>query len=217
MKIENLTVSYGNNVVLDGFSATFNKGEITCVLGRSGAGKTTLLRYIAGLLDKKPQEVNAVSMVFQEPRLLENLTVKENLLFAGANEKDIEFALKESGLTNKENVLASKLSGGEKQRVNFLRALLNKSEIMLLDEPFSSLDLATKLPLLESFCNLIKTTKKTAILVTHDLEEAFVLADRILVLSGGKITLDISLKGVPPRKYGESYNEKQLILTELLK
>ena len=217
MKIENLTVSYGNTVVLSDFSATFNKGEITCVLGRSGAGKTTLLRYIAGLLDQKPQGDNAVSMVFQEPRLLENLTVKENLLFSGISEKDIEFGLKETGLTNKENVLSTKLSGGEKQRVNFLRALLNKSEIMLLDEPFSSLDLATKLPLLENFCSLIKTAKKTAILVTHDLEEAFVLADRILVLSGGKITLDFSLKGVPPRRYGESYDEKQLILTELLK
>ena len=176
-----------------------------------------MLRYIAGLLDQKPQGNSAVSMVFQEPRLLENLTVKENLLFSGLSEKDIEFGLKETGLTNKENVLSTKLSGGEKQRVNFLRALLNKSEIMLLDEPFSSLDLATKLPLLENFCSLIKTAKKTGILVTHDLEEAFVLADRILVLSGGKITLDFALKGVPPRRYGESYGEKQLILTELLK
>ena len=217
MKIENLTVSYGKNVVLNNFSAAFNDGETTCVLGRSGAGKTTLLRYIAGLLEQKPQGLGGVSMVFQEPRLVDNLTVKENLLFAGADEKDIEFGLVSTGLLDKENVLSTKLSGGEKQRVNFLRAVLSGADTILLDEPFSSLDLTTKIPLMETFSNTLKLSKKTAILVTHDVEEALVLAHRVLVLDGGKITLDVPLKGVPPRSYGENYDEKAVILSEILK
>ena len=124
MKIENLSVSYGENQVFNNLMLDLNDGEITCILGRSGAGKTTLLKYLAGLIDTTFSLPKGVSMVFQEPRLLPNLTVKENLLFIGANPTDIPSAIKIAGLDGKENSLISELSGGEKQRVSFLRAML---------------------------------------------------------------------------------------------
>ncbi len=216
MKIENLTVSYGKTKVFENLNIAFNDGEITCILGRSGVGKTTLLKYIAGLGSVKPSEKIPCSMVFQEPRLVPNLTVKENLLFAGCSELDIEKGLEFSNLKGKENMRPNSLSGGEKQRVNFLRAVLNKAPVVLLDEPFSSLDLSTKIPLINSFVKMLKQAGKTAILVTHDVEEALASADRILVLDGGKITLDISLKSAPPRAYGKACVEREIILNKLL-
>lgn len=216
MKIENLTVSYGKTKVFENLNITFNSGEITCILGRSGVGKTTLLKYIAGLLSVKPSEEIPCSMVFQEPRLVPNLTVKENLLFAGCNELDIEKGLEISNVKDKENDRPSKLSSGEKQRVNFLRAVLNKAPIVLLDEPFSSLDLSTKIPLMNVFVKMLKQAGKTAILVTHDVEEALSIADRILVLDGGEITLDISLKTKPPRAYFSECFEREIILDKIL-
>ena len=216
MKIENLTVSYGKTKVFENLNISFNDGEITCVLGRSGVGKTTLLNYIAGLGSVKPSEEIPCSMVFQEPRLVPNLTVKENLLFAGCSELDIEKGLEMANLKGKQNERPTKLSGGEKQRVNFLRAVLNNAPVVLLDEPFSSLDLSTKIPLMNEFVKMLKQAKKTAILVTHDVEEALVVADRILVLDGGEITLDISLKTTPPRAYGVALFEREQILNKIL-
>ena len=217
MKIENLTVSYGKNVVYNNFSAEFKEGKITCILGRSGVGKTTLLRYIAGLLEVKPKNEMDVSMVFQEDRLLPNLTVKENLLFVGADEKNIQFHLENAGLIDKQNLRPGSLSCGEKQRVNFLRALVYDSSLILLDEPFSSLDLATKLPLIKDFRNAIKQLKKTAILVTHDIEEALMIADEIMLLDGGKINLSLSSSDGFITEYGSPCKERDLIIKTIVK
>ena len=161
MKIEKLSVSYGENQVFNNLSLNLNDGEITCVLGRSGAGKTTLLKYLAGLIKDSSFALDGgVAMVFQEPRLLPNLTAYENLLFIGANPSGIADALKSVGLEGKENCRPNELSGGEKQRVSFLRAMLSGANTVLLDEPFSSLDLATKIPLAKTFVEMIKSAKK---------------------------------------------------------
>ena len=217
MKIENLTVSYGKNVVFNNFFCEFKDGKITCILGRSGAGKTTLLKYLAGLLDVKPSSKINASMVFQEDRLLKNLTVKENLLFAGCSLSDIDSYIEKVGLLGKENLRPSSLSGGEKQRVNFLRAILNKAPLILLDEPFSSLDLATKLPLISDFRKTIKQAEKTAILVTHDVEEALLIADEIMILEGGKITLTLSSNGGFINSYGAPSDDRNLIIKTIIK
>ena len=217
MKIENLSVSYGENQVFNNLPLDLNDGEITCILGRSGAGKTTLLKYLAGLIDTTFSLPNGVSMVFQEPRLLPNLTVKENLLFIGANPTDIPSAIKIAGLDGKENSLISELSGGEKQRVSFLRAMLFSASTVLLDEPFSSLDLATKIPLAKTFVEMIKSAKKTAIFVTHDVEEAMMVADRILYIQEGEIALDIKLDGAPFREYGAPSKQRKIIVDKIVK
>lgn len=218
MKIENLSVSYGENQVFKNLSLTLNDGEITCVLGRSGAGKTTLLRCLAGLIKEVPFTLNGgVSMVFQEPRLLPNLTAYENLLLIGANPSDIAVSLKIVGLEGKENCRPSELSGGEKQRVSFLRAMLSGANTVLLDEPFSSLDLATKIPLAKTFVEMIKSAKKTAIFVTHDVEEAMMVADRILYISSGEIALDIKLDGAPFREYGAPSEKRKIIIDKIIK
>lgn len=218
MKIENLSVSYGEKQVFNNLSLNLNDGDITCVLGRSGAGKTTLLNYLAGLIQGRPFTLNGgVAMVFQEPRLLLNLTVKENLLFAGASAENIDKALKVSGLDGKESSRPSELSGGEKQRVSFLRAMLSGANTVLLDEPFSSLDLATKIPLAKTFVEMIKSAEKSAIFVTHDVEEALMVADRILYIDGGKIALDITLDGKPFRDYGTPLKERKIIVDKIVK
>ena len=218
MNIENLSVSYGENKVFENFSLELKEGDITCVLGRSGVGKTTLLKCLAGLIKGVPNTLEGgVSMVFQEPRLLPNLTVKENLLFAGAKSKDIKTALIYVGLKGKENVRPTALSGGEKQRVSFLRAMLSGANTVLLDEPFSSLDLATKISLAKTFVSMIKSANKSAIFVTHDVEEAMMVADRVILLSGGKITLDIKLDGAPFRDYGANLTERKIIVDTILK
>ncbi len=218
MKIENLSVSYGDIKVFENFSLELKEGEITCILGRSGAGKTTLLNCLAGLIEGASYNLEGgVSMVFQEPRLLPNLTVYENLVFAGANANDILTAVKGVGLAGKEKYRPSMLSGGEKQRVSFLRAMLSSANTVLLDEPFSSLDLSTKIPLAKTFVDMIKSANKSAIFVTHDVEEAVMVSDRILLLSGGKITLDVMLDGTPFRDYGANLNQRKIIVDTILK
>ena len=218
MKIEKLSVSYGENQVFNNLSLNLNDGEITCVLGRSGAGKTTLLKYLAGLIKDSGFALDGgVAMVFQEPRLLPNLTAYENLLFIGANPSGIADALKSVGLEGKENCRPNELSGGEKQRISFLRAMLSGANTVLLDEPFSSLDLATKIPLAKTFVEMIKSAKKTAIFVTHDVEEAMMVADRILYISGGEIALDIKLDGAPFRDYGAPSNQRKIIVDKITK
>ncbi len=217
MKIEKLTVSYGKNKVFDNFSTEFLDGKITCVLGCSGVGKTTLLKYLAGLLDVKPKgEINA-SMVFQEDRLLPNLTVINNLLFAGCKQENIDFYIEKVGLKDKMNSRPSELSGGEKQRVNFLRAILNDAPLILLDEPFSSLDLATKIPLINDFRKNLKQSKKTAILVTHDVEEALLIADEIKLLGKGEIILSLSSCDGFICEYGAPCSERDLLVKTIIK
>ncbi len=188
MKIENLSVSYGNVKVFENFSIEINSGEITCILGKSGVGKTTLLKYIGGLLDgqKTAPFENKVSFVFQAPSLIENSSVKNNLLLVKNDLQEVEKGLEKVGLFDKINQKCSKLSLGEKQRVNLLRAFLHGGEVTLLDEPFSALDLSTKQSVASLFCNLYKGGK-TAVIVTHDVEEAVSIADRIIVLGKNQV------------------------------
>lgn len=216
MKIENLNLSYGDNTVFKNLSFEINSGEITCVLGSSGVGKTTLLKWLASLKESNVKSpYNSVSYVFQEPRLIERISVLKNLTIIGASEFEAKSLLKAVGLEDKINELASNLSGGEKQRVNLARAFLKKSEIYLLDEPFSSLDLKTKLELIKTFFSLYKTSDKTAVFVTHDIEEALMVASRVLVLKNGKIALDIKLDGDLPRAYGSCEKERKILLDKI--
>ena len=212
MKIENLNVQYGNKVIFSNFNLEISEGEVTCILGSSGVGKTTLIDHIAS---KAQRENKRVAVVFQEPRLFEHLTVLENLKLIGYNEKEIADVLEKIGLEKNVHAYPNKLSGGEKQRVNFARAFLSDCDILLLDEPFFSLDVKLKLRLITL---LIKEKpNKTIVFVTHDIDEALMLSNRIILLKDGEIALDYPVKkDVEDRQYGKMTKEREILLNAQL-
>lgn len=212
MKIENLSVQYGDKAVFSNFNLEISEGEVTCVLGNSGVGKTTLLKHIAS---KAQRENEKVAVAFQEPRLFEHLTVLENLKLIGYNEKEIVRVLEKIGLDKNLHSYPNQLSGGERQRVNFARAFLSEAELLLLDEPFFSLDLKLKIRLIKLLIE--EKAKKTIVFVTHDIDEALMLSDRILLLKEGEIALDLTVEtGVKNREYGKLTKEREILLNAQL-
>lgn len=191
IEIKNLTKKYGATEVYSNFNLALEKGKITCILGESGSGKTTLLNCIAGLTEYCG-EIPAVkcSYIFQSPRLVPNLTVKQNLTLVCADEEKVLTMLERVRLQDKKNAYPKTLSGGQAQRVAIARAFLYESEILLLDEPFSSLDLKLKNEMHGLFLQIWRQDKRTVLFVTHDADEAVSLADRLVVLKGGKAVFD---------------------------
>lgn len=192
LKIQNLTVKYGNNTVYENFNLGIEDKGITCILGESGCGKTTLLNAVAGLIGYGGEITEkSVSYVFQTPRLVPNLTVEGNLKFIGADGNCAAHMLERVGMKDKLNAYPAQLSGGEAQRVSLCRAFLKKAEVLLMDEPFSSLDLKTKISVMEIFKELQAEEDRCVIFVTHDIDEALYLADRIIVMRDGSILNDL--------------------------
>ena len=206
MRLTDVTKKYGEAVVLQGVSLEIPDGKITCVLGKSGVGKTTLLNLLAGVLQADGGIVEAperVGYVFQENRLLAHLTVVENLQFVGGRVEFIEKLLREAGLEKLANRKVKTLSGGEKRRVAFLRAFCVDSTVVLLDEPFSALDSVTKESLLKMTVEHLRRYQKTAVFVTHDVDEAIAVGDKIAVLGAGKVAYEVELpNSEKPREYG---------------
>jgi len=200
LQLEDVGKTYPNNVhALEAVSFTVAPGEIVAIVGGSGCGKSTMLRAISGLdvasrgrvvLDgvavTAPHE--KIGIVFQEPRLLPWLSVADNIGFGLAHVPKAERAarvaeaLKRVGLADKASVWPRELSGGQAQRVAIARALVPRPEVLLLDEPFSALDAFTRADLQEHLLDLWADFRPTLILVTHDVEEAVALADRIFVM-----------------------------------
>ncbi len=198
--LDHVSKTYPNGVhALEGISLTVAPGEILVVIGGSGCGKSTMLRAISGLdipsqgtvsLDDAaitaPRE--EIGIIFQEPRLLPWLTVADNVGFGldGVPREErrarVQRALARVGLSDKANVWPRELSGGQAQRVAIARALVPRPQVLLLDEPFSSLDAFTRADLQVHLLDLWAELKPTLIMVTHDVEEAVVLADRIMVM-----------------------------------
>jgi sulfonate transport system ATP-binding protein len=192
--------TYPNGVhALSGVSLEVELGEIVAVIGGSGCGKSTLLRAVAGLdpasegavtLDGErigaPHE--KIGIIFQEPRLLPWLKVSDNVGFGLGDRPKAEraervtTALRRVGLADKAGVWPRELSGGQAQRVAIARALVPRPEVLLLDEPFSALDAFTRTDLQDHLLDLWADAKPTLIVVTHDVDEAIVLADRIMVM-----------------------------------
>lgn len=204
LEINNVCKSFkiGNELVnvLNNLTLTVNQGELVCLLGVSGCGKTTLLRLISGLENPTSGKIlingtqykirsKTVNMVFQEPRLFPWLSVKDNISFGlkgNYNTESINFKVDEVllklGLSSYIDEMPYKLSGGIAQRVALARALVTDPEILLLDEPFSSLDSITKKSIMEDLLNLWKSSNITIIHVTHNVDEAIMLAQKIIVL-----------------------------------
>ena len=187
LKVRNLKKSFGNLEVLSGVSFEVKRGESVTVFGPSGCGKTTLLRIIAGLekdfLGVVERGFERLGFVFQEDRLIPWLTVSDNLKFVAEKEDKIKNVLKMVGLEGFEKSLPSQLSGGMRRRVNLARALIVNPELLLLDEPFSSLDFHIKLKLMEDIARIKDRFNVTMIMVTHDPKEAISLSEKVIVLS----------------------------------
>lgn len=190
--LKNVYKSYGERKVFSDLSIEFEPNRITAILGGSGVGKTTILRLLSGLTDPDSGEVfgaNPVSFVFQEDRLAPHLTVNQNLeLVLGKG--DYSDALADVGLEGRGNDYPKSLSGGMARRLCFLRACLFPSELILLDEPFKGLDLKLKYAVMDAFLDLWKKNPRTAVLVTHDPEEAAYVASRAIVLVDGAVKAD---------------------------
>jgi NitT/TauT family transport system ATP-binding protein len=193
--VKNISKSYGELEVLRSISIDFQSGEVTCILGPSGCGKTTLLNIITGAEEHDSGEITGfenetISFIFQEERLIEWKTVWENLKFVlkdkmPGNEINATITkyLKAVDLLEYKDFYPNKLSGGMRQRVSIVRAFIFPSRVMIMDEPFKSLDKETKQGIMECFLSLMKQEKRTTIMVTHDVEEAIYLSDNIITLS----------------------------------
>ena len=209
--VENLKFSYGPVRVLDGLSFDLQQREIFCILGPSGCGKTTLLKLLAGLLKPDSGTIDPYfekekSFMFQEPRLLPWMTVYENLRFTTEGQLDekilkqqIEYYLKEVRLWEYKDYYPDELSGGMQQRIAIVRAFLYPSQLMLLDEPFKSLDIEIMLSVMETFKSLWQAHGRTVIMITHDVLAAALLGDRIMILSE-KPTCSVALLENPVPK-----------------
>ena len=185
----------GEKIVFDNFSAEFKDGKVTAVMGSSGIGKTTLLNCIAKLTDYDGEiaGVGSSAYVFQEDRLIPDKTVYDNIDFvmqtedADERKKRIKNALSVTELLSEAFKYPSELSGGQRKRVSLARAFASGRDLMLLDEPLSSLDIGLKFRIFDVMKKVFKSDSKTVIMVTHDVDEALTLADEIVIIEKGGV------------------------------
>lgn len=215
LHLRNVSHAFGDHTVVSDVSVEVAPGELVCLLGPSGCGKTTLLRVAAGLemlqsgrvsigeevladgqaTRHTPPERRGVGLMFQDFALFPHLNVRDNIGF-GVDGHDIERrqwieeALQRAGLGPSRDAYPHTLSGGQQQRVALLRALATKPRVMLLDEPFSGLDVTRRAAIRQQTLSLLKETEAATLMVTHDPEEAMFMADRILVMLAGRIIQD---------------------------
>lgn len=209
VRTESVKRTFAERTVLDELDLTIRSGEFVALLGASGSGKTTLLRILAGLDAPDGGEAwvpEARTVVFQEPRLVLSSKVWRNVLVGlpsseATRERAIE-ALAEVGLAGRADAWPATLSGGEAQRAALARALVREPRLLLLDEPFAALDALTRLKMQRLIGELCRAHAPATLLVTHDVEEAILLADRILVLQDGRIGYDTRVNLPQPRRGG---------------
>jgi sulfonate transport system ATP-binding protein len=235
--LDRLGKVYPNGVnALQHFSAEIRLGEIVAIIGGSGCGKSTLLRAVAGLDRPTSGAVTLdgigisaphakIGIIFQEPRLLPWLSVADNIGFgltdlpARIRRERVARTLERVGLTDKADAWPRELSGGQAQRVAIARALVPQPEVLLLDEPFSALDAFTRRDLQDHLLDLWADMRPTLLLVTHDVDEAVVLADRVLVMrpQPGCLFEEIQINLARPRdRHSPLFdNFKRRVLTAL--
>ena len=215
VQLRGLTRSFDGRTVLDHVDLDLPAGQFTALLGHSGSGKSTLLRAIAGLDHEvvgsgQLAAPERVSVVFQDSRLLPWRRVLDNVLL-GTEGKEAAAkgreALAEVGLAGRERAWPNELSGGEAQRAALARSLVREPELLLADEPFGALDALTRIRMHVLLRELWERHRPSVLLVTHDVDEAIVLADRVLVLEQGRIGLDLAIDPEVPRA---EYRERLL-------
>ncbi|UYN99133.1 MAG: ABC transporter ATP-binding protein [Devosia sp.] len=210
-RVRGLTRRFGQRTVLNGVNLDIRPGEFVALLGKSGSGKSTVLKAIAGLdydvagagTIHKPERI---SVVFQDARLLPWHTVLQNVTLglSGPQGQDAgRQALAEVGLAGRENAWPIELSGGEQQRVALARSLVREPALLLADEPFGALDALTRIKMHDLLRELCARHRPGVLLITHDVDEAITLADRVLVLDDGQFVEDIAVDLSVPRDHGD--------------
>ena len=213
LKVKNLDFKYnsGDDEILKNINFELEEGDIVCILGESGSGKSTLLRLLAGL--EKPEqgvieiddqtvvdsdkfvlpEEREIGVVFQDYALFPHMTVEDNILF-GIKDRDEQYKkdklkdlLRLIGLTEYKSQYPHQISGGQKQRVSLARALARDPSLIVMDEPFSSLDANLQSKIRKELKEILKVTGTTSIFVSHDQEDAVSIADRVIILENGEI------------------------------
>ncbi|HEY9708871.1 MAG TPA: ATP-binding cassette domain-containing protein [Oculatellaceae cyanobacterium] len=217
LKILDLTKTFGSVSVLKSVNLEVEPGQFVAIVGRSGCGKSTLLRLVAGLetpseggvlLDGEPVRKlsRTVRVMFQDARLLPWKHVIENVGLGLQNDwrSKAEWALEQVGLKERARDWPAVLSGGQRQRVALARALVSQPRLLLLDEPLGALDALTRIEMQRLIEQLWQEQQFTSLLVTHDVEEAVALADRVVLIEAGQIALDIYVNLPRPRQRGNA-------------
>ncbi|MEG0676665.1 MAG: ATP-binding cassette domain-containing protein [Comamonas sp.] len=216
LQTQQLTKRYGEREVLKQVQLDARPGEFIAIVGRSGCGKSTLLRLVAGLEKSSVGQVliddaaadtarQDTRIMFQDARLLPWLRVLDNVILGlppSAKDKGRE-VLAQVGLADRENEWPAKLSGGQRQRVALARALVHQPRLLLLDEPLGALDALTRIEMHRLIEGLWQRHGFTALLVTHDVQEAVALADRVILIEDGRIALDERIELPRPRVHGD--------------
>ncbi|WP_196049120.1 ABC transporter ATP-binding protein [Clostridium saudiense] len=200
MIIKNINFKYNNNEIYKNFNIEFKRGKINCIIGKSGCGKTTLLNYIS---QKYCFENKKIAFVFQNDNLIPWENIYVNLKIIAKQyfdkekiEKEIDKILKDIGLIEFKNSYPNELSGGMRQRINFARALIGSPDIILMDEPFKSLDIKSKHEMINLVMELRKKSIVTIILVTHSIDEIIKLSDIVYLLGGRPVRILETAEGV---------------------
>ena len=211
--IEKISKTYGQRQVLKEIDLTIAAGEFVSIIGASGVGKSTLLKILAGIEQPTGGRIEAVSrrqppsikIMFQEDRLLPWRTLRGNVELGLKGGRQAAAAmLGHVGLGGRDDDFPVTLSGGQRQRVALARALVHEPDLLLLDEPFGALDALTRATMHELLQTLLDERPRTVVLVTHDVEEAILLSDRIVVMRGGAIAHEVAIEAPRPRSRGDA-------------
>lgn len=214
VSVQGLSRRFANGPrVLDRLNLSIAPGEFVALLGHSGSGKSTLLRTLAGLdpvTEGKVSRPEEISVVFQESRLLPWKKVWKNITLGLENSTREQAlpVLEEVGLGHRVDAWPLTLSGGEAQRAALARALIREPQFLMLDEPFAALDALTRLRMQELVFALWQRHKSAVLLVTHDVDEALLLADRAVVLDAGRIKVDLPISLPRPRRHADPEFER---------
>jgi sulfonate transport system ATP-binding protein len=217
LQLQSLSKRYGERTVLHNTQLTIEPGQFVAIVGRSGCGKSTLLRLVAGLeaassgsLQLDAQAIAGIRadtrIMFQDARLLPWRKVIDNVLIGlpkSAREQG-EKVLAQVGLADRQKDWPARLSGGQRQRVALARALVHNPRLLLLDEPLGALDALTRIEMHRLIEGLWEKHRFTALLVTHDVQEAVALADRVILIEDGRIALDENIALARPRWHGDA-------------
>ena len=223
LEVQHVSIAFDGRKVLEDVSVTLKAGELVCLLGVSGGGKTTLFNIISGLL--KPDEGRVlldgedvtgkpgkISYMLQKDLLLPYRTIQDNvalpLLLRGVGKKEARkqaaALFQEFGLEGTETLWPAQLSGGMRQRAALLRTYLFSQNVALLDEPFSALDTLTKASVHRWYLDVMERIRLSTLFITHDIDEAILLSDRIYLLTGGRIDAELEIREKKPR--GETFS-----------